>query len=146
MSIGPSDYLSWISGVISILSLVASGYAAYGIKQLRAEMIARVRLPVLLDAMTANSSKLVGLMDSYNEVSIKRLFDIELAKCAANLKMIKQKLSQPHQKALGIDALLGKIERPGGHLSVAEAWASIAALNGFTDHLKGVIQERQLGA
>jgi len=147
MVFGPSDYLSWISAVASILSLAASGYAAYGIKKLRAEMIARVRLPALLDATTTNSSALVGLMSSYNEVNTKRLFDIELAKCAANLKMIKQKLSRPQQNALGIDALLNRIgERPDGHLSIAEAWATIATLNGFTDHLTGVLQDHQLGA
>lgn len=146
MAFGPSDYLSWISAIASILSLAAAGYAAHGIRKIRAEMIARVRLPALLDATTTNSSALVSLMSSYNEVNTKRQFDIELAKCAANLKMIKQKLSQPQQKALGIDALLDRIEQHDGHLSMAEAWATIAALNGFADHLKGFIQDHQLGA
>lgn len=144
---GPSDYLSWISAIASILSLAASGYAAYGIRKIRAEMIARVRLPALLDATIANSNVLMSLMSSYNEVNTKRLFDIELAKCTANLKMIQQKLTQPQQQALGIDALMDQIgARDNGHLGTAEAWATIAALNGFTDHLKGVLQEHLLGA
>ncbi len=147
MAWGPSDYLSWISAIASFFSLAASGYAAYGIGRLRAEMIARVRLPALLDATTLNSSTLVSLMSTYNEVNTKRLFNIELAKCSANLKMIKQKLSGPQQKALGIDELLDRIgDRTGGHLSTADAWAMIATLNGFTDHLKGVVQENELGA
>jgi hypothetical protein len=109
-------------------------------------MIARVRLPALLDAVTANSSTLDRLMDSYNEVSTKRLVDIELAKCAANLKMINQKLSRSHQKALGLNALLARIEGSDGHLSTKEAWATITALNGLTGHLSGVIRDHQLEA
>src|SRR5438105_14333918 len=109
MSLGPSDYLSWISRILSVFSLAASGYAAYGIRKIRAEMIARVRLPALLDATTTNSSALVSLMSSYSEVNTKRLFDIELARCAANLKMMKQKLAQAQQQALGIDVRLDRM-------------------------------------
>jgi len=144
---GPSDYLSWIAAIASILSLLASGYAAYGIRSIREEMIARVRLPALLEATASNASALTGLMRTYSEIGTKRLFDIELARCVANLKMINQKLTRAQKRVLGIDELLNDMsERPGGHLSMAQAWSMIAALNGFTDHLKGVLQEYQLGA
>jgi hypothetical protein len=147
MVLGPSDYISWISAIASILSLLAAGYAAYGIRSVREEMIARVRLPALLDATAANASALTNLMPTYNEVGTKRLFDIELAKCTANLKMIRQKLTRAQKNSLGIDTLLDRLaQRSSGHLSTAEAWSTIAALNGFNGHLKGVLQEHQLGA
>jgi hypothetical protein len=110
-------------------------------------MIARVRLPALLEATTSNASALAGLMRSYGEIETKRLFDVELARCAANLKMINQKLTRAQRNALGIEELLDRIGgRSGGHLSIAQAWSVIADLNGFTDHLKGLLQEYQLGA
>jgi hypothetical protein len=108
-----SDAGSWASLaslVISICSLLASSYAALGIRRVRADLINRATLPALLKALDRHVAALGVYMQDYEKN--KNEFEAELAGCEANLVSIQQKVTDTTK--VNIAPLQWKIARYKG--------------------------------
>jgi hypothetical protein len=88
-----SDAASWaslFSLLISVFSLIASSYAAFGIKRVRTDLVNRATLPALANAIDEHVIALGRYMQDYEQN--KHDFGAELAGCEANLNSLQQKV------------------------------------------------------
>ena len=151
-----ANWLTYVPNVAnwaSILSLFISAYAAYAITKVRAEVVGRIRLPSLVDALEKHGNSFAGLMLTYDAAETKDQFALELARCEANIRLIRSKINRA--AAGRANVLLRRIAhfkgpRWFGYYPAANerehAWRIYAELNGLIEELKNFVEEQRIGA
>jgi hypothetical protein len=152
-SLSLSDAASWASLIslgISVLSLIASSYAALGIRRVRQELISRATLPALSKAMGQHLNALGGHLQDYE--NNRNDFAAELAGCEANLQSVQRKVADPTK--VNVYPVLWKIARyraplpfskKGPQDSEPDARAIYLALKNIQQQLKNFLDEQRLG-
>jgi hypothetical protein len=85
-----ASWASLVSLLISVFSLIASSYAAFGIRRVRTDLVNRATLPALANAIDEHVIALGRYMQDYEQN--KHDFGAELAGCEANLNSLQQKV------------------------------------------------------
>jgi len=125
MTWGPTDYLSWGADIASIVSLVVSSLALWGIRSVRSRLVGRMMLGPLKQQVADNARKIAALLGQYDEVGSKHALSIELRECAAHLKFIKTKVKGSARMSTG--SVLKHINRyrrleSFGHRGLGRVW------------------------
>jgi hypothetical protein len=147
-----SDAANWASLaslIISISSLAASTYAAFGIRRVRQDLINRAMLPALGRAIDEHVASLGKYMQDYTRY--KNDFAAELAGCEANLTSVQQKVADTTK--VNVASLQWKIARYRGSIpfqktpgdAEQDARAIYIALRSVQQQLKNYLEERQFG-
>jgi hypothetical protein len=146
-------YVPDVANWASIVSLFVAGYAAYAITKVRAQIVDRIRLPSLVAVLESHGKKFATLMRSYHEEGTRELFVLELAKCEANVRLVRSKMSR--SKGGRATLLLRQIARYKGPrwfgyspaiTDREQAWKIYADLIGLIEELKNVVEEQKMGA
>jgi hypothetical protein len=152
-SLSLSDAGSWaslISLAISVFSLIASSYAALGIRLVRQELISRATLPALSKALGQHLDVLGDYLQHYE--NNRNDFAAELAGCEANLQSIQRKVADPTK--VNVYQVQWKIARYSAPLpfskkgpqdSERDARAIFHALKSVQQQLKNFLDEQRLG-
>jgi hypothetical protein len=130
----------------SILALLASGYAALTVKKIRADMMARVRLPDLVSAIDRHASEIVRAMPGFDTDEGRAAVAAVLARCVPDLEAVIARGAD----AARVRALIDRIDvcRNGslrGKKAKDEVWAIWASLAGVLTALNNLIQDRYVG-
>lgn len=145
-------YVPIVADWASIIALFVSVYAAYAITKVRSEVVARVRLPALLGALEVHGKNFATLMRTFDEGETKDQFALELARCEANLRLVRKKLKR--EAASRASKLLRKIRRYKGPSWFGiyaaantrdDAWNIYAELNGLVEEVKNFVEEQKMG-
>lgn len=148
-----SDAASWaslLSLLISICSLIASSYAAFGIRRVRADLVNRATLPGVSKALDDHAANLGRYLENYEQN--KNDFAAELSGCEANLSSLHRKITDTTK--VNVYPLLWKIARYKGPLPFSRKGPQDAEQNAraiynglklIQQQLKNLLEEQRLG-
>jgi hypothetical protein len=136
----------------SVISLFVSGYAAYGITKVRSQIVDRIRLPTLLEALERHGNSLAKLMRTYADAETKDNILLELAVCETNLRQIRTKTVRARTSARALLREIAKYKGPiwlGYRPAITtrdQAWKIYSGLNAIIEEIKNVVEEQRMGA
>jgi hypothetical protein len=152
MLFGWLNYAPIAADWASILSLFVSVYAAYAITKVRSQVVDRMRLPPLVTVLEKHGKNFATLMLAYDEAETKDQFAVELARCEANLRLVKSKVNRQIGGHIGVLlGQVGKYKRPRlfGYYPALDtrehAWKIYTELNGLIEELKNFVEEQRMG-
>jgi hypothetical protein len=147
------SYVPTVADWASIVSLFISAYAAYAITKVRSQVIDRVRLPPLIAVFQMHAKNFAKLMRTYDEADTKDEFAVELAKCEANLRLVRSKVNRQignHVRAMLVEITKYKRPRWFGYYPAIDtrehAWTIYSELNGLIEELTNFVEEKKMGA
>lgn len=144
-----NDWVAIAANWLSLVSLVASVYAAVAIGRVKREIIGKATLLGIVTALKQNKramSEMINDLERHED-----LFLVELSNCEAHLRAITNSAKIASRR---IKLLITQIEfyrREPGILTRApkpkkqQAWALYATLNGLIEKLGHVSRANQIG-
>jgi len=109
-------------------------------------------LPNLVAALELHGKNFSNLMLTFDEPSTRDQFVVELARCEANLRLIKSRVGRsPRRRASKVLERIAryKSSRWFGYYPASssrdDAWGIYSELNGLLEELKNLVEEQKLG-
>lgn len=139
-----SDWVALLANSLSLVSLGVSVYAAVTITRVRREVAGRATLPAIIAALEESNLILLEMLSDLD--GNRRLFEAQLARCEANLRVV---LASRNVAAPRARLLAERIERFSlsdvTSSQVDEAWKIHASLVGLIEELRRVSYMQQIG-
>lgn len=143
-------WVALLANWLSIVSVLASVYAAVTIARVRRDILRRATLPGIVAALETSVRAMTDLLGSLDDNW--RPIELELARCEANLRaVVNAKLSAERRaRALlrDIDVLRRPRRRSAREADSArldQAWKVYASLSGLVEELKQIALWHRIG-
>lgn len=143
-----NDWVAIAANWLSLVSVVASVYAAVTIRWVRRDIAGRATLPSTIEALEDVSSDLAKLMQNFEPNH--RAVALRFARCEGNLRSIVMSQRSIAPRARDLIARIGSYNevqsgtRPIA-LSSDEAWTIYTGLIALVEELRRLAQVHQIG-
>lgn len=143
-----NEWVAIAANWLSLVSLVASVYAALTIRRVRRDIAGRATLPSTIEALEDVSSDLAELMQNFEPN--RRAVALQFARCEGNLRAIVVSQRSIAPRARDLIAKIGAYnEMQGGNRPIAlpidEAWIIYRALIALVEELRRLAQVHRIG-
>lgn len=143
-----NEWVAIAANWLSLVSLVASVYAALTIRRVRRDIAGRATLPSTIEALEDVSSDLAELMQNFEPN--QRAVALQFARCEGNLRSIVVSQRSIAPRARDLIAKIGAYdEMQGGNrpvtLPIDEAWTIYRALIALVEELRRLAQVHRIG-
>lgn len=143
-----NDWVAVLANWLSLVSLVASVYAAVAIGRVRRDIAGRATLPSTIEALEDVSSDLAELMQNF-ELN-RRVIALRFARCEGNLRaiVVSQRSIAPRARDLIVKIGAYDRARRGDQpiaLPIDEAWTIYRALIALVEELRRLAQVHRIG-
>jgi len=103
---------------------------------------------VLAAAIRKHGTNFAEHLASYGSQDGRKEFSLEIAKCEANLRLIRPKITRTARRRTDELLLLIKAYRMSDAIAdqTERAWRIYADLNGLLEELKSLVEEKRMGA
>jgi len=126
-----------IGTVASIVGLLFTIWVLFSVSAIRSHFLFAARIPQIIEALQENASAISKGLTEYDAST--HLIEVELAKCAANLKNLSTKVKSRTRKS--VLAVVIRIEHPGNLTGKDHVRGVYTALNGLIQELHNLTED-----